>query len=148
MYIFKRFLPSFSLLCRDLILKETFNITASWGDRGRQMGKGGASRGHPCPTLRHWCPLTTISYITHTIVSTPVNFKQSARGHPWSLLNFTCYLYEMNTVGNLAHPGINPLLKTLIFWPSNCSNVKGKWFSLLSPCFKQSPLHNVPPREL
>ena len=58
MHIFIRFLPSFSLFCRDLILKETFNKSASWGDRGRHMGDRGASRGRPYPTLRH-CLLTS-----------------------------------------------------------------------------------------
>ena len=43
-YFFFKFLPSFSLFCRDLIWKETFNKTASWGDRGRQMGDGRRGR--------------------------------------------------------------------------------------------------------
>ena len=51
MHIFIRFLPPFSLFCWDLILKETFNKSASWGDRGRQMGDGGASRGAPIPNV-------------------------------------------------------------------------------------------------
>ena len=68
-------------------------------------------------------PLAMISY---TIVFTPMYFTQSARGHHWSLLNCTCYLYEMNTVAMVTWHILasTPSSKTLIFRLSNCSNVK------------------------
>ena len=50
MYIFFRFLPSFSLFFRDLIFNETFNKTAS---RGAKWATGAPAGGRPYPTLRH-----------------------------------------------------------------------------------------------
>ena len=95
MHIFIRFLPPFSLFCRDLILKETFDKSASWGDRGRQMGDGGASRGAPIPNVT---PLTT-SPLYYSFYSHNGRARWTATSAVWCKEECTC---RLQTAGRLC----------------------------------------------
>ena len=69
MYIFFRFLPSFSLFCRDLIFNETFNKTAS---RGAKWATGAPAGGRPYPTLRH-CWVVDLIESRHQVKEDNIN---------------------------------------------------------------------------